>query len=77
MTLFDAISVKRNGDSQDYAYDGVVVERDRNSNVTRMYVRQGYAGTKTELVRKTFGTDAFAGCWPGSLGRYQERRQGQ
>lgn len=69
LTLYDAIPVKRNGDSQDYAYDGVVVERDRNSNVTRMYVRQGYAGTKTELVRTVSGTDAFAlsdsGGWRG------------
>lgn len=68
LTLYDAIPVRRNGDSQDYAYDGVVVERDRNSNVTRMYVRQGYAGTKTELVRKTFGTDAFAAAGPGVWG---------
>lgn len=51
MTLYDGILVKRNGDSQDYAYDGVVVERDRNSNVTRMYVRQGYAGTKIEFIQ--------------------------
>lgn len=51
MTLYDAIAVKRNGDSQDYAYDGVTVERDRNSNVTRMYVKQGYAGTKIEFVK--------------------------
>lgn len=50
LTLYDAILVKRNGDSQDYAFDGVTVERDRNSNVTRMYIRQGYAGTKTEFV---------------------------
>lgn len=62
LTLYDAIPVNRNGDSQDYAYDGIVVERDRNSNVTRMYVKQGYAGSKTEFVRKTdtaedMGTD--------------------
>ena len=66
LTLYDAILIKQNGDSQDYAYDGIVVERDRNSNVTRMYVRQGYAGSKTEFIRKTdaaedMGTDAGTG----------------
>lgn len=63
LTLYDGISVKRSGDSQDYAFDGVTVERDRNSNVTRMYVRQGYAGEKTELVCNTTasGTDAASG----------------
>lgn len=52
LTLYDAIAVKRNGDSQDYGFDGVTVERDRNSNVTRIYVREGYAGAKTEFVQK-------------------------
>lgn len=66
MTLYDAISVKRNGDRQDYAYDGVTVERDRNSNVTRMYVKQGYAGAKIGFGKnkelKT-GEDAGKDCW--------------
>lgn len=61
LTLYDAISVGKNGDSQDYAFDGVVVERDRNSNVTRMYVRQGYAGTKTVFVRQENQGGAEAG----------------
>ena len=50
LTLYDAIAIKRNGDGEDIGYDGVEVLRDRNGNVSRMYVRQGYAGEKTEFV---------------------------
>lgn len=50
LTLYDGIVVKPNGDSQDYAYDGVVVERDRSSNVKRIYVKEGYGGSSAKLA---------------------------
>lgn len=51
MTLYDAIEVVPNGDSEDRAYAGVNVLRDSFGNVTRMYVEKGYAGTKTIYVK--------------------------
>lgn len=56
LTLYDAIPVERNGDSQDYAFRGVTVERDRSSHVTRMYVKRGYAGSQVEFVRQADGS---------------------
>ena len=45
MCLYDAIEVKKNGDSEDRAYAGVNVVRDSFGNVIRMYVQKGYAET--------------------------------
>lgn len=53
MTLFDALALTPGGDTQDHAYEGLVVERSDTNNVTRMYVKQGYAGTKTEFIKET------------------------
>ena len=50
MTLYDAIEVKANGDSEDFQFDGVNVERDRYGNVTKMYVQKGFAGTQIKFV---------------------------
>lgn len=46
LTLYDAIEVKTNGNSEDYHYDGVNVVRDRFGNVENIYVQKGYAGRK-------------------------------
>ena len=50
MTLYDAIEVKQNGDSEDYQFDGVNVERDRYGNVSNIYVQKGFAGTRLRFV---------------------------
>ena len=50
MTLYDAIEVKVNGDSEDFQFDGVNVERDRYGNVMNMYVQKGFAGTQIKFV---------------------------
>lgn len=52
LTLYDAIELTPSGDSEDFAFKGLTVERDPSGNVTRMLVRQGYAGEKTELVKE-------------------------
>ncbi|MEI3169623.1 MAG: hypothetical protein V8S58_18080 [Lachnospiraceae bacterium] len=49
MTLFDAMSITPSGDSQDFAYEGLVICRDDAGHVERMYVKEGYGGTKTDL----------------------------
>ena len=51
MTLFEGIELQPSGDSQDMAYAGLTVERSGAGNVTRMYVKESYAGTRTEFVR--------------------------
>lgn len=50
MTLYDAVEVRLNGDSEDYKYDGVNVERDRYGNVKNISIRKGYAGTAIQYV---------------------------
>lgn len=50
MALYDAIEIRKNGDSEDYGFEGVNVSRDRNGNVTDITVEKGYAGEKAELV---------------------------
>ena len=51
MRLYDAIEVRKNGDSEDRAYAGVNVVRDSFGNVRRMYVQKGYAGNKLLYVK--------------------------
>lgn len=53
MTLFDALELSGSGDTQDQAFKGLVVERNRNNNVTRMYVRAGYAGETVRFIKET------------------------
>lgn len=62
MTLFDALELSDSGDSQDHAYEGLMIERSSTNNITRMYVKEGFAGEKTDFVRET---DAESGkdCW--------------
>lgn len=50
MTLFDALELIPSGDSQDKQYEGLVIERNLTNNITRMYVKEGYAGEKTDFV---------------------------
>ncbi len=52
MTLFDAILLNPTGDKEDLAYEGLVVERGDSNNVTRMYVKEGYAGERIDYVRE-------------------------
>lgn len=52
LTLFDAIELTPSGDREDYAYEGVQIERNQTGNITRMFVKKGYAGKKTELIKE-------------------------
>ena len=52
MALFDALELHSSGDSEDHAYAGLMIERNAVGNVTRMYVKEGFAGEKTEFVRE-------------------------
>ena len=52
MTLFDAIELTPSGDAEDFAYEGLSIERNGTNNVTGMTVKKGYAGEKTELVKE-------------------------
>ena len=52
LALYDAIRVKRTGDSQDHAFGGVEISRDRNGNVTDIVVKEGHAGEKLEFPQK-------------------------
>ena len=52
MTLFDAIELIPSGDTEDHAYEGLTVKRGNTGTVLEMFVRKGYAGQKTELVKE-------------------------
>lgn len=52
MTLFDAIELTPSGDTEDHAYEGLTVNRSNTGTVLEMFVRKGYAGEKTELVKE-------------------------
>ena len=53
MTLFDAIELTPSGDTEDHAYEGLTVNRSNTGTVLELFVRKGYAGEKTELVKET------------------------
>ena len=53
MTLFEALKLTPSGDSEDHAYEGLVIERSIAGNVTRMYVKEGYAGETVEFIKET------------------------
>ena len=53
MTLFDALEITESGDTQDHKYNGLVIERDGNNNISRMHVEKGYAGRKVEFIEET------------------------
>lgn len=52
LTLFDAIPLTPSGDQEDLAYEGLSITRNLSNNVTKMMVKQGYAGKKMELMRE-------------------------
>ena len=55
MTLFDAIEIQRSGRKEDDEYEGVVVKRNTTGNVTGLYVQEGYAGSKVDMVKSEDG----------------------
>lgn len=55
LALYDAIEIHSSGDTQDFAMEGVTVERDRNGNVSSILVKKGYAGERTEFARDQEG----------------------
>ena len=61
LALYDAIRVNQTGDSQDHAFEGVEVTRDRNGNVTDIVVKEGYAGEKLEFSRDRASVDEMRG----------------
>ncbi|MEW4411273.1 SpaA isopeptide-forming pilin-related protein [Clostridium sp. AN503] len=52
MALFEAIALNPSGDTEDHAYNGLVIERNDTNNITRMYVKEGYAGEKVDFVKE-------------------------
>lgn len=52
MTLYEGLKLKPSGDKEDYGFEGLVIERSNLGNVTRMYVKEGWAGTHTEFLNK-------------------------
>ena len=65
MTLFEAIKLTPSGDSEDYAYEGLVIERSAAGNISRMYIKQGHAGSSVEFVPEvqTPGEKDTSSCW--------------
>lgn len=53
MTLFDAIELTPSGDTEDHAFEGLQIDRSNTGNIRRMYIKKGYAGKKTELLKET------------------------
>jgi len=50
MTLYEGLELRPSGDKEDHGFEGLVVERSAAGNVTRMYVKKGYAGERTEFL---------------------------
>ncbi len=50
MALFEAIELRRSGDTEDFAYEGLEVSRDRNGHVSSMIVKEGFAGERSAFV---------------------------
>lgn len=50
MTLYEGILLHPTGDTEDYGYEGLEIQRSLAGNVTRMYVREGYGGVRTEFL---------------------------
>ena len=53
MTLFDAIELTPSGDTEDHAFEGLQINRNNTGNILEMFVKKGYAGKKTEMVKET------------------------
>ena len=65
MTLFEAIELTPSGDREDYAYEGLEIERSATGNISRMYIKQGHAGSSIEFVREVqeSGDSDVSTCW--------------
>lgn len=73
MTLFDAIGLKLSGDSQDFSYEGLVIERSDAGHVARMYVKEGFGGEKTEfLPERDADGRKYTAVWPSGTDHYGE-----
>ena len=73
MTLFDAIALTPSGDSQDFAYEGLVIERNDAGHIDRMYVKEGYGGEKTEfLPERDEDGHLYTASWPAGVDHYGE-----
>ena len=59
MALFEAIEIQKSGNTEDFAWKGIEVIRDRNGNVTSIFAKEGYAGEKMELQKSEDGTWAL------------------
>ena len=55
MALFEAIEIQKSGDTEDFAWKGMEVARDRNGNVTSIIAKEGYAGEKLTLQKSEDG----------------------
>lgn len=53
MTLFEGMELTPSGDQEDHTYEGLVITRAIDQTVTGMYVKKGYAGTRTEFLPET------------------------
>ena len=53
VTMSDAIDIYESGYTGDHKYKGLNIVRNSTSNVTRMYVEEGYAGWKVDFVPET------------------------
>lgn len=55
MALFEAIILEKSGDTEDFSYNGLCVERDKNGNVISMYVKNEQTGEKTSVLYYDLG----------------------
>lgn len=55
MALFEAIALEKSGDTEDFSYDGLCVERDKNGNVISMYVEGEHTGDKIPVLYYDLG----------------------
>lgn len=52
MTLFDALEITESGDTQDHKYNGLVIERDGNNNISRSMLKKAMREEKLNLSRR-------------------------
>lgn len=55
MVLFEAIALEKSGDTEDFSYNGLCVNRDKNGNIISMYVKNGYAGEEVPVLYYDLG----------------------
>ena len=70
MVLYEGLELKPSGDKEDYGFEGLVVERGSAGAVTRMYVKEGYAGTRIEFSdsrEEARQKEGVPGVWDGII----------